>query len=72
MSTILKGAKRASLASRRHLMAVTRLRMALSFAKDELPILTGFASLAPPHRPRTVEVTQELSALQAAYSNQSK
>ena len=72
MSTILKRAKRLSLASRRHSMAVTRLRMALSFAKDELPILTGMAPLAPLHRPHTAEVTQELSALQAACSNRSK
>ena len=73
MTTIIKQAKRASQASNRRSIAIARLRMGLSMAAGErLPgddALTALAAMAQRYRPHVVKVTQDVSVLQAHYSN---
>ena len=69
MTTILNRAKRASLASNRHSEAKARLRIALSMDTRELPGIELLSSQARRYRPHVVEVTQDLSVLQAHYTN---
>lgn len=75
MATILKQAKRASQASNRRYAVRTRLRiaLALSMQRDALPgdaALKEFAAHARRYRSQVVEVTQDLSALQARNGKQ--
>ena len=72
MASIRKQIKRASLASHRRSTATERLRVALSMGTDPLPgddALAAFAVQAQRYRPHVVVETQEVSALQAHYSN---
>ncbi|WP_157055868.1 hypothetical protein [Candidatus Burkholderia verschuerenii] len=69
MTKISQRAKRASLASHRRSAAMARLRMALSMDTGELPGIASIASPARRYRPHVIEVTQDLSVLQAHYSN---
>ncbi len=69
MTTILQRAKHASRASHRRSAGMARLRMALSMDTGELPGIAGVASRARRYRPHVVELTQDLSVLQAHYLN---
>lgn len=72
MTTILKRVKRASLPSYRLAASRARLRVAVSMDKEQLPseeAIAAFAAQAQRYRPHVVSVTQDLSVLQARYSN---
>lgn len=72
MTTIFNRAARASLASYRRAAALARLRAAFSMDTGEFPGVEIFASQAWAYRLHVMEVTQNLSALQAHRSTDLK